>query len=61
VPVGHPLVHALTTLTIIVGGLAWALWPARSRHEAGQGDKAEAQVIPFTEHVSRRNGRGSAE
>jgi hypothetical protein len=23
----HPLLHGLTTLSLIVGGLAWALWP----------------------------------
>ena len=61
VSVGHPLIHALITLTIIVGGLAWALWPARSRHEAAARDKARLWVIPVTEHASRRNGRESAE
>ena len=61
VPVGHPLIHALITLTIIVGALAWALWPARSRYEAAVRDKAQATVIPFMEHASRRNGRGPAE
>jgi hypothetical protein len=61
VPVGHPLIHALITLTIIVGGLAWALWPARSRPEAAVRDKARLTVIPVTEHARRRNGRESAE
>src|SRR5271170_5086601 len=40
--VGHLLIHLLITLTMIVGGLAWALWPARSRHEAAVRDKAGA-------------------
>jgi hypothetical protein len=59
--VGHPLIHALITLTIVVSGLAWALWPARSRHEAAVRNKAQATVIPFTEQARRRNGSGPAE
>jgi hypothetical protein len=59
--VGHLLIHALISLTIIVGGLAWALWPARTRHEVVARDKAGATVIPFMEDAGRRNGRAPIE